>query len=152
MQSCCCCCCCCCFDFLVAVAVVDAKALFFLAPCVEVSWRSESTKTCRKCGSCEYSSLGTTHATLPCRAANHYHQKIIDLSLTLSNFYRRSVSRNRIFHGKIRTSKSMHYRFFGIKMPSGYFMISTIYTSKNTRVSNKEQTTCTIYTSISPAS
>ena len=41
------------FDVLVAVAVVDAKAPFFLAPCVEVSWRRESTKTCRKCGSCE---------------------------------------------------------------------------------------------------
>ena len=38
--------------------------------------------------------------------------KIVDLSLTLSNFYRRSVSRNLMFHGKIRTSKSIDYRFF----------------------------------------
>ena len=39
-------------------------------------------------------------------------KKIVDLSLTLSNFYRRSVSRNLMFHGKIRTSKSIDYRFF----------------------------------------
>ena len=39
-------------------------------------------------------------------------KKIVDLSLTLSNFYQRSVSRNLMFHGKTRTSKSIDYRFF----------------------------------------
>ena len=100
------------FDGFVPVTVVDAKAPFFLAPCVEVSWRSESTKTCRKCGSCDYPLLELLMQRFHAWLLIITTEKIFDLPLTLRNFYGHSVSWNLMFHGKIRTSKSINYRFF----------------------------------------